>query len=106
VHEVVKGDPVRLSQIIFNLISNAIKFTSSGYIKFVMDSRGITNGKQMLRIIIEDSGIGIPTDKTTLVFESFKQADESINRKFGGTGLGLAICKELVELQHGTIDLL
>lgn len=103
---VLKGDPLRLNQIVINLMSNAIKFTSSGFIKFTMESQGITNGKQMLKVCVEDSGIGVPKDKTSLVFESFKQADESINRKFGGTGLGLAICKQLAELQGGSIDLI
>lgn len=103
---VLKGDPLRLNQIVINLMSNAIKFTRAGFIKFTMESQGISNGRQHLKIRVEDSGIGVPQDKTALVFESFKQADESINRKFGGTGLGLAICKQLAELQDGTIELM
>lgn len=105
INSVLKGDPLRLNQIIINLVSNAIKFTTAGYIKLFMESLGIADGRQTLQIVIEDSGMGIPRNKTHLVFESFKQADESINRKFGGTGLGLAICKELAELQNGSIEL-
>ncbi len=105
IHGILKGDPVRLNQIILNLINNAVKFTSKGKIKFHFKAEKEGKNKQKVRIEIEDTGIGISKDKIDAVFESFKQADESINRKFGGTGLGLAICKELVELQGGTIKL-
>jgi|GEM_PF-344866 len=103
--KILNGDPIRLSQIILNLINNALKFTHKGYIRFNMANVEHDNAQQLLKIEIEDTGIGISQDKQETIFESFKQADESINRKFGGTGLGLAICKQLVELQGGNISL-
>jgi len=95
----VYGDNLRLTQILINLASNAVKFTNSGYIKIFVDK---ISGNTF-RFSICDTGIGLSDEHKEKLFGSFTQADESITRKYGGTGLGLAICKELVELMHGTI---
>lgn len=102
--EVLIGDPVRLNQILINLISNATKFTHQGYI--LVKCSLAKGGKRKANIQFEviDTGIGIPEDKLSTIFESFSQADASVTRKYGGTGLGLTIVKQLVELQHGKIS--
>ncbi len=100
---VLLGDPVRLNQILMNLIGNAVKFTYAGYIKVAAFVESQKKDKIMMRFEVSDSGIGIPDDKIKSIFDSFRQADESVTRRFGGTGLGLAICKQLVELQGGQI---
>lgn len=101
--DLIVGDPVRLNQVMMNLISNAIKFTPKGSIKVTLELETRKNNKIKLHIEVQDSGIGIPKDKLTTIFESFSQADASVSRKYGGTGLGLTIVKQLVELQQGTI---
>ncbi|MFM2048012.1 MAG: hypothetical protein RI955_558, partial [Bacteroidota bacterium] len=102
----VLGDPTRLSQILTNLISNAIKFTDSGFVEIVLRKmKTINNNEVKVRFEITDSGIGIPKDKHHLIFESFSQANADTNRKFGGTGLGLTITKKLIELHQSTIQL-
>ncbi|MDZ7650121.1 MAG: ATP-binding protein [Cytophagales bacterium] len=98
------GDPVRLNQILINLISNAIKFTHTGRIKVDVKADVIKGNNYNLRFDISDTGIGIPNDKLQTIFESFSQADASVTRKYGGTGLGLTIVKQLVELQGGSIN--
>jgi PAS domain S-box-containing protein len=102
-NKVFIGDPVRLNQVLINLISNAIKFTHSGYIRVSIQVEKIKGQIYRLRFDISDTGIGIPNDKLQKIFESFSQADASVTRKYGGTGLGLTIVKQLVELQNGTI---
>jgi PAS domain S-box-containing protein len=102
-NKVFIGDPVRLNQILINLISNAIKFTHTGYIRVSVKAEKIKGKIYRLRFDISDTGIGIPNDKLQTIFESFSQADASVTRKYGGTGLGLTIVKQLVELQDGTI---
>ncbi|WP_277481286.1 ATP-binding protein [Catalinimonas alkaloidigena] len=100
----LKGDQVRLTQILNNLISNALKFTNEGFITIrtrVLDSR---NEKVRLLFEVSDSGIGIAADKLEHIFENFTQAQEDTTRKYGGTGLGLTICKKLVHLQKGKIS--
>lgn len=97
------GDPVRLNQILINLISNAIKFTHSGGIKLRCSAHTEKKGKRSLKFEVADTGIGIPKDKLNTIFESFSQADASVTRKYGGTGLGLTIVRQLVELQSGSI---
>jgi PAS domain S-box-containing protein len=97
------GDPVRLNQILINLISNAVKFTHVGSIKINVQAQKQKNDSYKLRFDIMDTGIGIPQDKLQTIFESFSQADASVTRKYGGTGLGLTIVKQLVELQGGSI---
>ncbi len=103
VDKVFTGDPVRLNQILINLISNAIKFTHKGSIHLEVVPERIKNSSYYLKFSITDTGIGIPTDKLQTIFESFSQADASVTRKYGGTGLGLTIVKQLIELQNGTI---
>ncbi len=93
------GDPVRLRQILSNLMSNAMKFTHAGG---VCVDVGMADGKN-LRFVVEDTGIGIAGDKLDGIFEEFEQADRSTTRRYGGTGLGLAISKKLVELMGGRI---
>ena len=97
----VVGDPVRVRQILANLISNAIKFTSDGEV--VVQAR--LNDLQAIEINVRDSGIGIPADVQQKIFEAFAQADESTTRRFGGTGLGLSITRYLAELMGGAIAL-
>jgi signal transduction histidine kinase/DNA-binding response OmpR family regulator/ligand-binding sensor domain-containing protein len=97
------GDPLRLRQILVNLVGNAIKFTHSGQVvTAVEDYRGGASGE--LLFTISDTGIGIAADKLPLIFEEFTQADSSITRKYGGSGLGLAICRRLVECMGGTLS--
>jgi CheY-like chemotaxis protein/nitrogen-specific signal transduction histidine kinase len=97
----VQGDPVRLRQIIANFISNAIKFTHEGSITLTMaPSKAYPQG---VWIGVRDTGIGIPTEKQTIIFDAFAQGDSSTTRKYGGTGLGLSISKRLVELMGGQI---
>lgn len=104
IDEVVIGDPVRLNQVISNLIGNAVKFTKRGYVKVYALKISEENNYGHFQFIIDDSGIGIPEDKMQKVFENFEQGDVAINRKYGGTGLGLAIVKQLVEAQKGSIE--
>lgn len=96
-------DPVRIRQIMVNLISNAIKFTNRGEVFVTIDSAEETDNPEMIRFRVIDSGIGIPKEKHAKIFESFTQADSSTTRKYGGTGLGTAISKKLVELMGGEI---
>lgn len=97
------GDPLRLRQVLLNLVSNAIKFTQGGFIKLSVHCTEAKHDKVMLEFTVEDTGIGIPADKLQAIFESFTQASNDTTRKYGGTGLGLTISKSLVELQGGTI---
>jgi len=101
----VIGDSIRLNQILSNLLSNALKFTKSGYIHVILKKTERNNNKIGIEFTVKDSGLGIPKDKHKMIFESFAQASPDTTRHFGGTGLGLAICKKLVELQGGNIDL-
>ncbi|QNF32167.1 PAS domain S-box protein [Adhaeribacter swui] len=101
---VLVGDPVRLNQIITNLLSNAIKFTAQGSITMDIVLEEETKEQATLSFIVTDTGIGIPEDKLSVIFESFTQAQSDTTRKFGGTGLGLTITKRLIELQNGTIS--
>jgi len=100
----VKGDPVRLRQVLTNLISNAVKFTDRGEIEVRAETAGESGGAPQLKFSVRDTGMGIsPQDKPRL-FEAFSQADGSTSRKHGGTGLGLSISKKLVEMMGGAID--
>ena len=101
----VIGDPVRLLQVLSNLISNAIKFTEKGGITVSVNVKNETAERIWIELIVSDTGIGIPADKVETVFESFTQASPETTRKYGGTGLGLAIVKKLLELQNGFIAL-
>lgn len=97
------GDPVRLKQVLINLMSNAVKFTSEGYVKLKVELLDTTSTHHKLRFSVIDTGIGIAPDKQEDIFSSFTQASSDTTRRYGGTGLGLAISKELVELQGGRI---
>lgn len=102
----VLGDPHRLRQILLNFVGNAIKFTEQGEIVVQVrrvESQTPAQNHVWLRFEVQDTGIGIPPDKQTSIFDSFTQADNSITRRYGGTGLGLTICKRLVELMGGRI---
>ena len=102
----LSADPTRLRQVLLNLLNNAIKFTSSGRVTLsvaVMDAAGRTGGTPMLRIVVADTGIGIPPERVGYLFEAFSQLDRSISRRYGGSGLGLAICRRLVEMMGGRI---
>lgn len=98
------GDPHRLTQVMVNLVGNAIKFTEHGKIRVSVHEEWAREGKFFCRIEVEDTGIGISPDLLPHVFDRFRQAEESPGRRYGGTGLGLAIVRELVQLQGGTID--
>ena len=102
---VLIGDPVRLNQILINLINNSIKFTHEGSITVEITFAKGLNEIVNITFKVIDTGIGIPKDKVNTIFDTFKQADESITRKYGGTGLGLTISKQLVELQNGKISI-
>jgi len=97
------GDPVRLHQIIINLVSNAVKFTNKG--KITVSVRLISEDEESVKVqfSVSDTGIGIPENKIERIFENFQQASSGTSRLYGGTGLGLAIVKQLVEAQNGTI---
>jgi len=99
----VRGDPVRLRQVLSNLLVNAIKFTERGQIRLRVQRQGETNAQHQLRFEVVDSGIGIDEALQARLFQSFSQADASTTRLYGGTGLGLAICKRIIDLMHGRI---
>ena len=103
VHCFVEGDPVRLRQILTNLVSNAVKFTAEGEVLLKVEHIETRANRQLLRFGVIDSGIGISDASLPHLFEKFTQADGSTTRKYGGTGLGLSVCKQLVELQGGDI---
>ncbi|HSR54272.1 MAG TPA: CHASE domain-containing protein [Acidobacteriota bacterium] len=97
------GDPVRLRQVLSNLLGNAIKFTEEGYVQVEVLGTA-QDGEALLEVRVEDSGIGVPAEKIDMLFEKFTQADPSTTRKYGGTGLGLAISKQLVEMMGGSLS--
>ena len=105
----IVGDATRLRQILINLLNNAIKFTDTGEVVLSVDGKALASGEEQvgrwhrLHFAVRDSGIGIPKDRQSRLFESFSQVDASTTRRYGGTGLGLAISKRLCELMDGTI---
>ncbi len=101
---IVSGDPQRLSQILINLIGNAIKFTPSGNVGLCVSVDEFLNDFCVVRMSVSDTGIGIPLEKQQLIFEPFDQADGTTSRHFGGSGLGLSISKQLVEIMGGTLS--
>lgn len=105
VPKTVLGDPLRIKQLLTNLVSNAIKFTDQGYVLVRTAIEHESDKDYRLCISIIDTGIGISNDDQTRLFHAFSQADTTITRRFGGTGLGLVICKKLVESMHGRIML-
>ena len=102
---VVKGDPTRIRQILFNLVGNAVKFTEQGSVELNVSQRTLQGGELELRFAVTDTGIGIAPDAQPRLFANFTQADSSTTRKYDGTGLGLAISKKLAELMGGEIGL-
>ncbi|MEO6903477.1 MAG: response regulator [Bacteroidia bacterium] len=102
--EFVYGDPTRLNQILLNLLGNAIKFTENGKVHLTVTCLANKNEVVELLFSVIDTGIGIPKDKLTTIFEGFMQASNETTRKHGGTGLGLTIVKQLIEQQNGTIS--
>jgi signal transduction histidine kinase/NO-binding membrane sensor protein with MHYT domain/DNA-binding response OmpR family regulator len=99
----VHGDPVRIRQVLLNLASNAVKFTDRGHV-LIQAGREDVDGQLRLRFEVEDTGVGIPADKLTHIFQKFSQAEESTTRRFGGTGLGLTISSMLVRMMGGEIS--
>ena len=98
----IESDPARLRQVVFNLLSNALKFTEAGSIHVSSAVIAGAEGEQVA-IVVRDTGIGIPADKLGLIFESFRQADAGTTRQFGGTGLGLAICRNIAHAMGGDV---
>ena len=104
VPDALVGDPLRLRQVVVNLVGNAIKFTEQGEVVLRTQTESYSNGNLQLHFSVTDTGIGIPLEKQSLIFEAFSQADSSTTRRYGGTGLGLAISAQLVELMGGNIS--
>jgi signal transduction histidine kinase/DNA-binding NarL/FixJ family response regulator/HPt (histidine-containing phosphotransfer) domain-containing protein len=101
----VKGDPTRIQQILLNLVSNGLKFTHRGGVSVRVSSATKADGQNILRFDVRDSGIGIPEEQRSRLFDAFTQADRSTTRRYGGSGLGLAISKRLVTAMHGEIGM-
>ncbi len=98
-----RGDPVRLGQIIMNLVGNAVKFTHEGHVLLQVSSENARDGAALLKIEVTDTGIGIPADRLDRLFKSFSQVDSSTTRHYGGTGLGLSIVKRLADILGGVV---
>jgi signal transduction histidine kinase len=101
--QIITGDPLRLRQILINLVGNAIKFTEQGQVMVRVEMERQDQGGCLLHFAVQDTGIGIPKDKQKVIFEAFSQADGSATRKYGGTGLGLTISSQLVDIMQGRI---
>ncbi len=99
------GDPLRLNQILTNLLENAFKFTHQGHIQFSANLNEVQGNRVQIQFVVEDTGIGITPQHQKKIFESFSQANQRIQQDYGGTGLGLAIVKRLVSLMEGSIEL-
>jgi len=102
--KVIKGDVVKIKEIITNFLSNAMKFTHKGGVSVIVENRGIENNKVKIYIEVADTGIGVTEEQKEKIFEAFSQADISVTRKYGGTGLGLAITSKYVEMMGGKIE--
>lgn len=103
--DIVKGDPIRLMQVLNNLVDNAVKFTPAGSVKLSLLNEATDEYTTTVKFMVEDTGIGIPSEKQKLVFERFTQADSTTSRSYGGTGLGLSICEKILTLQHTRLHL-
>jgi signal transduction histidine kinase/DNA-binding response OmpR family regulator/streptogramin lyase len=102
---IVRGDSVRLRQVVLNLLSNALKFTDQGHVLVSVSAQAAGDGPPRFRFEVADTGVGVSDEAKTRLFQKFQQADNSITRRFGGTGLGLSICRQLVELMGGEIGI-
>ena len=102
--EVVQADPFRLRQVLVNLVGNAIKFTDCGHVLVDVQLSALTVGAAQIRVVVSDTGIGIPFEKQKLIFDEFSQVDGSTTRRYGGTGLGLTISQRLVRMMGGSLD--
>jgi len=100
----VRGDVVRLKQVLTNLVSNAVKFTSQGFVSLTVTRSARADGTPLARFTVEDTGVGFDAAARARLFARFEQADGTITRRFGGTGLGLAICRQLAEMMQGDLD--
>jgi len=103
VERVLLGDPLRVRQILMNLVGNAVKFTEQGEVVVKADIQSVEADGAIVRLSVADTGIGMDAAAVGKIFEPFAQADETTTRRFGGTGLGLAICRELADLMAGRI---
>jgi signal transduction histidine kinase/response regulator of citrate/malate metabolism len=103
INDFLIGDPTRLSQILINLVGNALKFTEKGYVELIVSQENESSSDTFIQFKVIDTGIGIPVNKMDSIFESFNQASNETTRKFGGTGLGLTITRKLIELLGGAI---
>ena len=99
----VLGDPTRFSQVLLNLGGNAVKFTDQGSVCIRLRPEDLQDDRLLLRIEVEDTGIGVAPEQLGRLFESFQQADSSITRRYGGSGLGLSICQRFIHLMGGEI---
>ncbi|RME94969.1 MAG: PAS domain S-box protein [Verrucomicrobia bacterium] len=99
------GDPVRLQQVLINLLANAVKFTERGHVHLHLEVLPAGEGRARLRAAVADTGIGVPPEARQRIFEPFEQADRSTTRRYGGTGLGLAICRQWIERMGGRLGL-
>jgi signal transduction histidine kinase/CheY-like chemotaxis protein len=104
-NQIIVGDQFILRQVLMNLLNNAIKFTSSGYVELRCFLKKEQQGKLFIRFDVIDTGVGIASNKLKTIFDEFKQADSTITKRYGGTGLGLTISKRLVEMQNGEIKI-
>jgi len=100
----VRGDVVRLKQVLTNLVSNAVKFTTNGFVSLTASVGHSSDGARVLRFTVEDTGVGFDAAAKSRLFTRFEQADGTITRRFGGTGLGLAICRQLADMLGGSLD--
>jgi CheY-like chemotaxis protein len=105
VPDMINGDATRLTQILVNLIGNAVKFSDHGEISLAIVAEKIQNFELLLKFTVGDQGIGINSEKLDIIFERFRQAEDSITRQYGGTGLGLSIVRSLIHLQNGTLEI-
>ena len=103
IHRYLTGDPIRLRQVLINLLSNAVKFTKKGSISLYLTKDRIDGEKLYIQFAVEDTGIGIPENKYSNIFQAFTQADTSTTRKYGGTGLGLVISSSIVKMMDGEL---
>ena len=100
---VLVGDELRIRQIATNLLGNAVKFTETGSVEIEILGKDINAEGALIRMLVKDTGIGVPDEKLSTIFDKFTQVDGSLTRRFGGTGLGLSIVKQLAELMDGTV---